>query len=183
MNRSLKFSLALSLLAIVGTGCSATADDDVQENAQYQSQAKITLDQAKQTAESAQGGTAIGIQIDKEDNVLVYEVDFVDADVTVDAGTGDILATRPNDDRVKDTQYQSLAKITLDQAKQTAESAQGETAIGVQLDEEDNSLVYKVEFVASDVFVDAGTGEILATELESDSTDAQIRGSIQVTDN
>ncbi len=183
MKRFANVGLALGIVAVASAGCSATTDDDVQENIQNQSLAKITLDQAKQTAEAAQSGKAIGINLDEEDNVLVYEVEFVDTDVLVDAGTGEILSTQPNDDSVENAQYQSLAKITLDQAKQTAEAAQGETAIGVQLDEEDNSLVYEVEFVAADVFVDAGTGEILATELENDSTDAPIQGSIQVPNN
>ena len=183
MNHIVKAGLALSLLVATSAGCASTADDDIQENTRYQSQAEITIDQAKQTAEAAQGETAIGIQLDEENGDLVYEVEFVEADVLVDAGTGDILATEPNDDSAENAQYQSLAKITLDQAKQTAEAAQGETAIGVQLDEEDGSLVYEVEFVAADVFVDAGTGDILATELENDSNASPIQGSIQLSDN
>lgn len=180
MKNFISAGLALGLLAVASASCSAGIDDDVQENTQNQAAASITLDQAKQTAETAQNGTAIGINLDEENRAVVYEVEFVDTNVLVDASTGEILGNQPNDDSAEDAQYQSLATITLDQAKQTAEAAQGETAIGINLGEEDNSLVYEVKFVAADVFVDAGTGDILATELENDSTDARIQGSIQL---
>ena len=146
MKKLLTTGFAISLLAVASVGCSGAtdsgaADSDIQENAQYQSQAKITLDQARQVAEAAQGETAIGIELDEEDSKLVYEVEFVDADVLVDAIAGNILTTGSSDDRIENARYQSLAKVTLDQAKQTAEAAQGETAISVQLDEENNSLI------------------------------------------
>ena len=83
------------------------------------------------------------------------------------------------------TQYEALATITADQAKQTAEAAQGMTATEVELEEEDGSLVYEVEFANNtEVYVDAGNGEILKIELageeEDDATETPIRGSIQV---
>lgn len=81
-------------------------------------------------------------------------------------------------------QYQSLAKITPEQAQQTAEADQSSTATKVKLDEEDGSLVYKVEFTNAEVLVDAGDGKILKTELEgqeeNDTTEAPVQGSIQV---
>ena len=60
------------------------------------------------------------------------------------------------------------------------------TATEVELEEEDGSLVYEVEFVPNntEVYVDAGNGEILKIELageeEDDATETPIRGSIQV---
>lgn len=85
------------------------------------------------------------------------------------------------------SQYQALATVTPEQAQQTAEAAQGGTATKVELDEEDGSLVYEVEFANAEVLVDAGNGEILKTELEGqeedDATEALIQGSIQVPDN
>jgi len=82
-------------------------------------------------------------------------------------------------------QYEALTTVSADQAKQTAEAAQGATATEVELDEEDGSLVYEVEFAdETEVLVDAGNGEILKTELpgeeEDDATETPIRGSIQV---
>lgn len=85
-------------------------------------------------------------------------------------------------------QYRALAKITPEQAQQTAEAAQGGTATEVELDVEDGSLVYEVAFAdETEVYVDAGTGQILKTELagqeEDDATETPIQGSIQVPDN
>ena len=83
-------------------------------------------------------------------------------------------------------QYQSLAKITPEQAQQAAEAAQGGTATKVELDEQDGSLVYEVRFANAEVLIDAGNGEVLQTEAdgteENDATEAPIQGSIQVPD-
>lgn len=182
MKSLIKMSLAVGAAVAIGA-CSQAADSDRAEDIREQSQAEITLDQAKQTAEAAHEGTAIGIDLDDEDGSLAYEVEFVDADVFVDAINGEILKTEAEDDqadREKPLQYQSLATVTLDQAKQTAEAAQSDTAISIDLDEEDGSLVYEVEFVDADVFVDAGNNEILGTELEGGNTETPIQGSIQV---
>jgi uncharacterized membrane protein YkoI len=85
------------------------------------------------------------------------------------------------------SQYQSLAKITPQQAQQTAEAAQGTAATKVELDVDDGSLVYAVEFSNAEVIVDAGNGQILKTEAEgqeeNDATETRIQGSIQVPDN
>ena len=67
--------------------------DVAQASAQYQSLAKITAAQAQQTAEAAQGSTATDIELTEEDGSLVYEVEFGNVDVLVDAGDGKILKT------------------------------------------------------------------------------------------
>lgn len=78
---------------------------------------------------------------------------------------------------------QSLAKITLEQAKQAAEAALGGTASSVELETEDGSLVYEVEIGQTEVVVDAGNGEILYTEEENEADVAsRPQGSIQVPD-
>ena len=63
---------------------------------------------------------------------------------------------------------QSLAKITLEQAKQAAEEAVGGTASSVELEVENGSLVYQVEIGQTDVVVDAGNGEVLYTPVDRD---------------
>ena len=67
--------------------------DVAQASAQYQALAKITAAQAQQTAEAAQGSTATDIELTEEDGSLVYEVEFGNVDVLVDAGDGKILKT------------------------------------------------------------------------------------------
>lgn len=83
-------------------------------------------------------------------------------------------------------QYEALAKITSQQARQTAEAARAATATKVALDANDGSLVYEVKFADAEVLVDAGNGRILKTELAGqEATAAQevpIQGSIRVPD-
>lgn len=71
------------------------ADDvnEAAEMAQYQSLATISAQQAQQAAETAQGSTATKVELGSEDGNLVYEVDFANAEVLVDAGNGQILKT------------------------------------------------------------------------------------------
>lgn len=84
------------------------------------------------------------------------------------------------------THYQSLAKITPQQAQQAAEAAQGGQASSVQLENEDGNLVYAVVIGQQEVKVDAGNGRVLYTEArnhEDRSTEAaRPRSSIQVTE-
>ena len=81
-------------------------------------------------------------------------------------------------------QYQALATVTPEQAQQTAEAAQGERATKVELDEDNSSLVYRVDFAKAEVLVDAGNGKILKTEIagqeEDDAIETPVQGSIQV---
>ena len=57
-----------------------------------------------------------------------------------------------------------LAKISADQAKQTAEAQVGGTASSAELDNENGSLVYEVKIGSQEVKVDAGTGAVLKVE-------------------
>lgn len=91
------------------------------------------------------------------------------------------------DDAQKSAQYQSLAKITPQQAQKVAEAAVGGTASKVELGNEDGNLVYEVMVSQTEVLVDAGNGNILHREdanvEENDAAEAPIpRSSIQVPD-
>ncbi|PZO53819.1 MAG: peptidase [Phormidesmis priestleyi] len=84
-------------------------------------------------------------------------------------------------------QYQSLVKVTAQQAQLTAEALHGGSATHTELSVEDGSLVYDIEFANANIMVDAGTGQILKTEAQgqeqNDVTETPIQGSIQVPDN
>lgn len=71
----------------------ANEANDAAEMAQYQSLVKISAQQAQQAAEKTQGGTATKVELGSESGNLVYEVDFANAEVLVDAGNGQILKT------------------------------------------------------------------------------------------
>lgn len=75
---------------------SATEQDDSAEEAALGALAKVTPDEAKAAAATAAGGTATEVELEEEDGYVVYDVDVTTkagiTDVTVDAGTGKILA-------------------------------------------------------------------------------------------
>lgn len=68
---------------------------------------------------------------------------------------------------------QSLATITADEASQAALAANaGTTVASVELDDENGSLIYEVTLSSGvDVKVDAGTGDILATDQADDESE------------
>jgi len=83
------------------------------------------------------------------------------------------------------TQYQSLATVTPQQARDTAEAEKGDSATEIELDEEAGSLVYEVEFAdGTEIIVDAGNNTILKTEhpdgTVQESTTPPRQGSIQI---
>lgn len=94
-----------------------------------------------------------------------------------------------NDDRAKQQEtakLQSLAKITPQQAKQSAEAALGGKASHVKLENEDGNLVYTVVISPKEAKVDAGNSKVLYTEAlnhKNKKTEASHpRSSIQVMD-
>ena len=80
---------------------------------------------------------------------------------------------------------QPLAKISADQAREAALQVQDGKVTELELEAEDGSLVYEVTIGETEVFVDAGNGDILYTQGVNEKVDeateqARPRGSIQV---
>lgn len=75
---------------------------DAQEDAQYAKLAKISADQARQSAQAVVPGTVTSVKLDDEDGSLVYEVVIGKIEVLVDAGNGKVLhqATAEMDNEV-----------------------------------------------------------------------------------
>jgi hypothetical protein len=72
-----------------------------------------------------------------------------------------------NDDTqspAEENRLRSLAKITPEQARQSAEKAMGASASKVQIENEDSNLVYSVTIGKDEVKVDAGNGKVLYTD-------------------
>ncbi len=89
---SLLFSLFLALPGL------AMADSKHQEEAQAINQAKISLIQAVQTAESETGAKAVEVDFDRENNVWGYEVKTLEPgkkyELFIDATTGEIISRK-----------------------------------------------------------------------------------------
>ncbi|MGV2830900.1 PepSY domain-containing protein [Myxosarcina sp. GI1(2024)] len=80
---------------------------------------------------------------------------------------------------------QPLAKITADQAKEAALKVYSDEVKKLELEAENGSLVYEVTVGETEVFVDAGNGEVLYTQGVNEKVDeateqSRPRGSIQV---
>lgn len=95
-------ALAMTLILVAGgtaafakSGADGSDNDAVADLAN----AKVTLVQAVTTAEQHAGGRATGAELETEKSKALYEVEVVSAnkavyDVTVDAGTGKVLASK-----------------------------------------------------------------------------------------
>ncbi len=80
---------------------------------------------------------------------------------------------------------QPLAKITIQQALQAAETTQQGKATSIELENEAGSLVYSVDIGLKEVIVDAGNGSILRTNdlMNQKNEPSSTRSSIQVPQN
>jgi uncharacterized membrane protein YkoI len=94
-NKILFGAMLAAVLAVIGnTGCATKK----QEQAELQAQAKISKEQAQQTAlAKVPGGTVKECELEKEKGKLIWSLDIATPDskditeVAVDALTGDIL--------------------------------------------------------------------------------------------
>jgi uncharacterized membrane protein YkoI len=69
------------------------AQEERQEEAQLQSLAKITPQQAEEAARTVASGTVSRVSLDNEDGSVVYKVIIGQSEVLVDAGNGTVLET------------------------------------------------------------------------------------------
>ena len=166
MKRSLML-LVIGILSALGIGGAVRS---VYANQTQRPVAEIAP--SPQSSTPAQDADGAG---EREDDQAEGEMDDDQEEGEMDDDQGEQAAS---------AQLQNLAKITAQQAQQTAEAAQAATANEVELDVEDGSLVYEVKFADAEVLVDAGDGQILHTEMagqeEDNATEAPIQGSIQV---
>ena len=110
----------------------------------------IAIDRASFAQPSTQNSVAI----------LQQQKQAIEADV----GDGDGEINDDFKEQQESTKLQRLAKITPQQAQQSAEVKQGGKASSVKLENENGSLVYAVVIDRTEVSVDADNGRILSTE-------------------
>jgi uncharacterized membrane protein YkoI len=101
---------------------------------------------------------------------------------TPEASDGDGETNDDVKEQQESAKLQPLAKINAQQAKVAAETAQGNKASSVKLENEDGNLVYTVVIGKKEVTVDAGNAKVLYTEAANDETNegSHPRSSIQV---
>lgn len=180
MFRSKMLPAAMAAVIAVGATGSAFASPGENENDREIAAvlgAKTSITQAIAAAEKQSGGRAMKIDVEKENGAFLYEVKTVSKDkiteVLVDPASGQVVRT---DDegviaRIFDRDDQDeLARLaasptTLAAAIATAEQHTGGKAIEARVDDDDDTMTFKVE-VAKDnavhkVRVDSATGKVM----------------------
>lgn len=112
-------------MAEASDGDGETNDDvkDQQASAKLQPLAKITPQQAQQSAEQTGSGKASTVKLENEDGNLVYAVVIGQQEVKVDAGNGKVLYT----DTVGNEQYEGIRPRSSIQVTQSNGDGDGET--------------------------------------------------------
>lgn len=171
-------------------------------NASKPSNAKIGLDKAKEIAlKEAKKGNITKAELDRENGILVYEIEVIDGNVEkdyrIDANTGAILKTDIETRRVaqnttgnnntstntsNNTSNNANAKISLDKAKQIAlDNAKKGQITKIELDRENGVLVYEVEVrngnVEKDYKINAQTGAVVESTVDHDDDNHYDQGS------
>lgn len=139
---------------------------------------KLTREQAKELALKHAGVTDVfdlEVELDKENGVLHYEVDFetteAEYDYEVEAYTGEILKSRVKEKKVSVPEGERLTK---EAAKEIALKHAGENParVEVEFDKDDGVYKYEIEFRVGayeyEYEVEAYTGEILKSQKEWD---------------
>ena len=143
----------LAALAIVALGGATLGISQMSPTLVHAQSPAAQVSQAQteqQTTEKADSGTEVA---DKNEQEPTYT-----SSIRVqDNG-------QETDDGTEAKKLASLAKISSDQAKAAAEKSVGGTASSVKLEEENGNVVYAVTVGTKEVKVDAGNGNVLATE-------------------
>lgn len=177
-----KFLAIPALLVAIGGGAVFAQSDLF---AQAENNPSISAGEAKKIALKQLDGEIIGFEYDGDDRTPHYEIDIVKdnekIEVEVNAGTGKAVVTeRENIRTVKaentvkatDTANNS-AVITEKQAIEIAQAKAKGTVTGLELDEDDNRLIYEIEIrngkMEYDFEIDAKTGDIIKYEEDLDN--------------
>ena len=137
----------------------------------------LSIDEVKKIALQEVNGVVEEIELEKESNKAVYEVDIekddIDYDLYIDAYSGEIYSVDRddhNDDDDIDDNNLSNNKNTISQADATAiaEKAVNGKVVEIEKDEDDGLIKYEVELKTdrgeAEVEIDASTGKVLDVE-------------------
>ena len=129
------------------------------------------------------------VELEKEDDQPIIEVEIHEQEVIINAENGDVIAIDnlletddPEDieEVTKALNLQQFDIIPIQDALKVAETASEGTAHTIVLENEEGNLVYEVAIGLEEIYVDAGNGEILFTEKSGQSDDlGDIKSSIQ----
>lgn len=143
----------------------------------------MEISKVKELAVQSGTATVVGIELESDNGVLVYEIMLNDGTVIVlNAKTGERLKTSVGPAISDDNDGDSLpadftAKVTFEQARATAQAKFPEGKINkIELDVENGVVVISVRFAdKARVDVDANTGEIVRTKNPKGVESAEVK--------
>ena len=173
-------SLTLSGLAFSSVVAFANTDKTT-NNTETGTNSSLTVDQAKEKAlNESKSGQVIGYEQEAKSGKTVFEITILDGqnekEYKIDGQTGDVLKSKTKD-LTKDKDDKQLIdasyKIDLAEAESQVKSKYPNATIEkVQLDVEDNTLVYDVSLTEGnkeiDLELDANTGNLVEEDIETD---------------
>ncbi len=176
---------ASDIAGVDNTGKALKNEEVDAEAIETQQGSKIKLQEALRIAETAVDGKAYGMERETKDGKSVIEVRIDGKEVFVDAESGKIVLIEDfyqtgDRENIKEAtealELQKLATTTIQEALQAAESFAGGQAHTVELENEDGNLVYEVVIQLQEIYVDAGNGKVLYTELYRNSQASESNG-------
>lgn len=190
MNKKL---LAIPALLVAIGGGAAFAQSDLFVKAE--NNPSISASEAKKIALKQLDGEIIGFEYDGDDRTPHYEIDIVKGnekiEVEINAGTGKAVVTERENIRTVKTENTAKTEetvkatdstnnssvITEKQAIEIAKAKASGKVTDLELDEDDNRLIYEIEIrngkMEYDFEIDATTGDIIKYEedLNDDNDD------------
>jgi len=147
----------------------------------------LSVAEVEAIAVKSVGGKVTGIELDRERSGNIYEVEVksdgveYDLDIDIDAKTGEVLRTEKddhdNDDFDDDDYYNKVSDsdsnfITEKAAIEIAMKQAKGTVTEIDMDEDDNRVIYEIEIRDGkydyDFDIDAISGEVLKFEKDRD---------------
>ena len=173
------------------------------DETKYPDLVKISFEEAMNIAMKALDGKVIEIELDRQEDYLVYEVEMVQnnglIEILIDPATGEVLKVGPEVDKEEEDyeeiktehpmepgsikvedydeiKYPDLAKISFEEAMNIALKETDGKLIEIELEEQEEYLVFEVEIVTGEerikeITIDAGNGKILKIGIEKNETD------------
>ncbi|MFD1851768.1 PepSY domain-containing protein [Oceanobacillus bengalensis] len=177
MNKKMGIVIAtLTGAAVIGFG--------VYQSDAAQEEPKMNVDQIEQMVKDQYDGKITELELEKGLNKQVYEVEVkangIEYDLYLDANSGEVLKERQKeDDDIDDEELNTSDSkdnvIEIEKVKEIALAEFAGTVKEINLDEDDNRLIYEVEIrdgnKEAEFDIDAITGEILKVEVDTDDED------------
>lgn len=172
----------LAAIVIVGTTSALVATNRANVARDQEIEVPANLDDLLRTiAEADSGGASItGIELEKEDEGLLYKVKFSDGSIRYyDAKTGDAVNPKSENDDDEVPASSFSGGNSLAEARQiAAHERPGKTITKIELENEEGVVVYSVRFSdGGRVDVSAETGNVLRVRGASNSGSGSSRSS------